>query len=77
MCRLLVAIEFVIVMVIKAGREVGCSSVVECVLILSVGHHPSWWVVELPLVPASASQLVKQKPWYVMSCYRMVHIKQE
>ena len=37
MCRLLVAIEFVIVMVIKAGREFRRSSVVECVLILSVG----------------------------------------
>ena len=37
---------------------------------------PSWGgPIELFLVPASAPRLVQQRPWYVLSCLEMVHIK--
>ena len=29
---------------------------------------PSWWTLQLFLVPAIAPRLVYQRPWYVLSC---------
>ena len=48
-----------------------CSSVVRAFAHGTMGRRidPSWGgPIELFLVPASAPQLVKQRPWYVLSC---------
>ena len=48
-----------------------CSSVVRAFAHGAMGHRidPSWGgPIELFLVPASTQRLVKQRPWYVLSC---------
>ena len=49
---------------------VRCSSVVERPLMVwgVVGSNPLGGPTELFLVPASASRLVKQRPWHMLSC---------
>ena len=52
-------------------RGARCSSVIRAFTHGAMGHrvNPSWGgPIELFLVPASAPQLVQQRPWYVLSC---------
>ena len=47
----------------------GCSSEVERSLMVRWVVDHSWGgPIELFLIPASAPRLVKQRPWYVLSC---------